>query len=166
MARATGHVFNPFGEDYGIVQAAGMEMLERDENEELVNDLIDYAHQFIGTRYRRAGRTPGGFDCSGFTYYVFSQFGYTLNPSSRSQFLQGEPIDSKFNVVPGDLLFFSGRSGGKTIGHVAIAIDVDYETGEITFIHASSTNGITTDTTNSAYYSRRYLGARRVIGME
>lgn len=165
-ARATGHVFNPFAEDYGIVQAAGMELLEMGENDELINDLIDYAHQFIGTRYRRGGKTPGAFDCSGFTYYVFSQFGYTLSPNSRTQALQGEAVSDKYNVIPGDILVFSGRRGGSIVGHVGIAIDVDYETGDITFIHASTSNGITIDNTSSAYYASRYLGARRIIGIE
>lgn len=127
-------------------------------------DMLDYARGFIGVRYRRGGKTPAGFDCSGFTGYVFRQFGYGIGASSRDQFKDGVIVDNN-DIQPGDLLFFTGRSvkSGR-VGHVAIAIDADGETGAISFIHASCSGGIRIDKTTDPYYARRYLGARRIIG--
>lgn len=149
----------------GLVQAAGMELLFEDTDTEqvsIVDDLINMAQSHLGTRYRSGGKTPAGFDCSGFTGYIFRQFGYELGASSRDQFNQGEQID-KEAVVPGDLLFFNGRAVGSRIGHVGIAISEPDENGVVTFIHSAFGGGIRIDKTSAPYYSRRYKGARRVI---
>lgn len=150
---------------FNIVPAAGMEILADEEETEsdIVDDLIDFAYSFMGTHYRRGGKTPKGFDCSGFTGYVFSQFGYNLNSSSASQFLQGEKIESREEIIPGDLVFFSGSAGGQRIGHVGIAIEVDYESGNVSFIHSAIGGGIKIDSTSEPYYAKRYKGARRII---
>lgn len=163
IARAATPSFNPFENDLGVVKAAGMELFDEEDNSEIIEDLIDFAFTFKGTRYRRGGKTPAGFDCSGFTRYIFGQFGIELNSDSRSQFLQGDPVDNALEVQPGDLLFFGGRAAGTIIGHVGIAVDVDYSTGKITFIHSSTSGGVKTDTTFDPYYSRRYRGARRIL---
>lgn len=154
---------NPFE----IVPAAGMEIFGNIEDPSadfaMIDDMLNYARKFMGVRYVRGGRSPKGFDCSGFTFYVYSQFGYTLSPSSSTQYTQGKQIKRE-EVQPGDLLFFTGRaSSSRRVGHVAIAIDADPESGEITFIHAART-GIKIDKITSQYYAKRYLGARRVIG--
>lgn len=150
---------NPFE----IVPAAGMEILELEEDgAEWAGDMIAFAKKFIGTRYRRGGKAPGGFDCSGFTSYVFSQFGFSLSPSSSGQYGQGEQIQ-RDEVSAGDLLFFTGRnSRNRTVGHVGIAIDNNPATGEITFIHAAISGGIRIDRISAPYYASRFLGARRV----
>lgn len=150
---------NPFE----IVPAAGMELLDLEEAApEWAADMIAFAKKYIGTRYRRGGKAPGGFDCSGFTSYVFNQFGFNLSPSSSGQYGQGEKI-SRDEVCAGDLLFFTGRnSRSRNVGHVGIAIDNDPLTGEITFIHAAISGGIRIDKVSAPYYSARFLGARRV----
>ncbi len=144
------------------VPAAGMEMLFGSEDSEMARDLIAFAKKYLGLRYRRGGKTPSGFDCSGFTGYVFGQFGYSLGASSRDQFRDGVEIEN-LDIKPGDLLFFNGRSVGKRVGHVGIAIANDAESGIVTFIHSSVTGGIRIDKTSDPYYSRRFLGARRVL---
>lgn len=154
---------NPFE----IVPAAGMEILGDIDGSSadfaMIDDMLDYARKFMGVRYVRGGRSPKGFDCSGFTSYVYSQFGYELSPSSSTQYTQGKKI-SRDEVQPGDLLFFTGRaSRSGRVGHVAIAIDADPVSGEITFIHAAR-SGIRIDRITAPYYAARYLGARRVIG--
>ncbi len=154
---------NPFE----IVSSAGMELLGNIDDGmadfAMIDDMLNYARKFMGVRYVRGGRSPKGFDCSGFTSYVYSQFGYTLSPSSSTQYTQGKQIKRE-EIQPGDLLFFTGRaSRSRQVGHVAIAIDADPESGEITFIHAART-GIKIDKITSEYYAKRYLGARRVIG--
>lgn len=152
--------------NFTISSAAGMELLMEEENEhiQLAQDILDYANTFIGTRYRRGGKSTRGFDCSGFTSHIFKEFGYSLGASSRDQYLQGTEIDQKSDIMPGDLLFFGGRAGGKRVGHVGIAIDYNPDTDEVTFIHSATSGGVRIDTTSAPYYKRRYIGARRVIG--
>ena len=125
-----------------------------------VNELLDEAFSHMGTRYRRGQSGPGGFDCSGFTSYVFKSMGIDLNRSSRGQFNQGNPVE-KDNLQSGDLVFFTSPGSGRSIGHVGIVVDVDTMKGSFNFIHASR-KGITVSSSNEAYYSNRYVGARRV----
>lgn len=131
-------------------------------NDELAGQIIEYAEQHLGRPYRSGAKGPSAFDCSGFTSYIFKNYGISLSPSSRTQYTQGTKID-KDEIRPGDLLFFGGRAGGKTVGHVALAVDVD-DNGRVKFIHAASKKGIRYDTyPDGGYYSKRFLGARRVI---
>lgn len=151
---------------YEIVPAAGMEIfgdIDDQADFAMIDDMLQYARKFMGTRYVRGGKSPKGFDCSGFTSYVFGQFGVSLSPSSSTQYGQGTKV-SKGEVQPGDLLFFTGRAANGRVGHVAIAIDADPVSGEVTFIHASTSGGVKIDKTTAPYYAKRYLGARRVIG--
>lgn len=130
-------------------------------NLQLVADLLNEANQYMGTRYMRGGKTPKGFDCSGFTSYVYRKFGFSLSASSSGQFGQGIEIPTD-EVRPGDLLFFKGRRS-RSVGHVAIAVNADPESGEITFIHAAVKGGIRIDRVSMPYYSQRFMGARRII---
>ncbi len=145
-----------------LLPLINQELSEDDENIQLITDLLEEAHRYIGTRYRRGGKNPGGFDCSGFTGYVFKQFGFKLGASSRDQFSQGNSIAND-EIQPGDLLFFKGRSA-RQVGHVGIAVSNDPATGEIIFIHSSTSNGVRLDRVSAPYYSRRFMGARRIIG--
>lgn len=139
----------PFASDEAVVTA---------------NNMLDLARTFMGLRYRYGGTTPKGFDCSGFTSYVFSQFGYDLERTSRGQYASNGEIVDQMQVQPGDLIFFTGRNSrsGK-VGHVGIVVDGDPVTGEITFIHSARTSGISIDTTNDPYYAKRFIGVKRVI---
>lgn len=131
-------------------------------NDELAEQIIDYATKYLGRPYRSGAKGPSAFDCSGFTSFVFSNFDITLSASSRTQYTQGEKIGVE-EIQPGDLLFFSGRRGGNTVGHVALAVEVD-DDGTVTFIHAANRGGIRHDTyPDGGYYSKRFLGARRVL---
>ncbi len=133
----------------------------------LANRMVDYAERFLGTRYRLGATGPSAFDCSGFTSYVYKKFGITINRTSRAQFLQGDKV-SVSNLRPGDLMFFSSRSSGRgNVGHVAMVVSVDRENGTCKFIHASVKRGVTYQTfPDNGYYSRNYLGARRILGTE
>lgn len=131
------------------------------EQQLITTNVIEYASTLIGRPYRRGAKGPSAFDCSGFTSYVFSRFDTRLDASSRSQYLQGEAVE-RDEILPGDLIFFSGRRSGKTVGHVGIAVDVDSE-GRVTFIHAATSGGVRLDRyPDGGYYSRRFIGARRV----
>lgn len=136
------------------------------DNQWLKDGLVDYAKNYIGTRYRHGAKGPNAFDCSGFTSYVFRKFGYQLSPASRMQGTQGEHVDLA-NVEVGDLMFFSGRRGGSTVGHVGMVVDVDRANGTLKFIHASTKRGVVIQNyPDGAYYSRHFLHARRVIDVE
>ncbi len=131
-------------------------------NDQLAGEIIDFAAKYLGRPYRLGAKGPSAFDCSGFTGYVFRSFGISLGASSRDQFKQGKSL-SLDQVRPGDLMFFAGRRGGSTVGHVVMAVDIN-DDGSIQFIHASTKKGITYGTfPDGGYYSKRYLGARRII---
>lgn len=135
------------------------------EFEDLVAEMTDFAASFLGTRYRLGASGPGRFDCSGFTSYVFKKFGFAINRDSRSQFTQGEKV-AEGDLRPGDLMFFSSRSSGKgRVGHVGMVVDV-YPDGSCKFIHASTKQGVVYQNfPDGAYYSRHYIGAKRIVGV-
>lgn len=130
---------------------------------QLIDDMKGFAASFLGTRYRLGASGPSRFDCSGFTSYIYRNFGYELNRDSRSQYTQGQKVE-RDELRPGDLLFFSSRSSGKgRVGHVAMVTEVNAD-GSCTFIHASTAKGVTYQKfPDGAYYSNHYLGARRII---
>ena len=129
--------------------------------------MVDYASKFIGTRYRSGASGPSAFDCSGFTSYVYKNFGITLSRSSRTQYLEGEKVSIN-NVKPGDLLFFSSRGSGRgRVGHVAMVVSVDNEAGTCRFIHASTKRDVVYQNfPDGGYYQRNFIGARRIIGTD
>ena len=120
-------------------------------------ELIAYAKKFIGTAYHYGKASPEeGFDCSGFTQYVFSHFGYSLNRSSAAQMKNGVSV-SYSELIPGDLVFFS--RAGYAVGHVGIYI------GDGKFIHSPHTGDyVKISEMSESYYQTRYVGARRVLG--
>lgn len=131
------------------------------ETDELLTDLLSEARSHMGKRYSRGSKGPNAFDCSGFSSYVYRQFGYSLSPSSRDQYNQGEKVDRK-ELRKGDLVFFKGRSIKGGVGHVGIVVEAD-EKGNFTFIHAATSKGITISNINEPYYSSRFVGGKRVV---
>ena len=129
----------------------------------LIADLLDYASKFKGVRYRLGATGPNRFDCSGFTSYVFSKFGYKLSRVSREQVNNGKII-AKNELQPGDLVFFNGRRAGSSrIGHVGIVTAADNEKETFEFIHASISQGVVVSKSTETYYDKRYVKACRVI---
>ena len=131
------------------------------ETEELLSDLLSEARSHLGKRYSRGSKGPNAFDCSGFSSYVYRQFGYSLSPSSRDQYGQGEKI-SRTELRKGDLVFFKGRSTSGGVGHVGIVVSAD-EKGNFSFIHASTSRGITISNCSEPYYASRFVGGKRII---
>lgn len=129
----------------------------------LGEDIIQDALAYMGTRYRSGGMSPAGFDCSGFTSYVFKKNNVSLLRDSRSQYTQGTAIRDISDLRAGDLVFFGGR-GARGISHVGIVMSVNPDGRSFKFVHSSSSQGVTVSNSNEAYYSRRYVGARRVLG--
>lgn len=127
----------------------------------IVDELLEFALDHQGIPYRHGACGSGAFDCSGFTSYVFREFGISLSRTAGGQFKNGTKVD-KSNEMPGDLVFFSGRKGGSRIGHVGIVLESTGGTG-FYFIHASCRRGITVSHSSETYYRRRYLSACRII---
>lgn len=110
-----------------------------------------YAQQFLGCAYKYGGTSPSGFDCSGFTQYVYKNFGVTLNRTAAAQYSNGTAVT---DLQPGDLLMF----GKPSINHVGIYI------GGNQFIHAANpSKGVRIDSISSSYYKSNYRGARRIF---
>ncbi len=117
--------------------------------------LVGTALALRGTPYRNGGTDPQGFDCSGFTQYVFSQYGLSLPREVREQFRVGKSVKTD-DLAPGDILFFTTTDPGPS--HVGIAIGGDQ------FVHAPSSTGVVrVERLTSSYWSPRYLGARRIV---
>lgn len=115
--------------------------------------IASYAEQFLGTPYVYGGRSPEGFDCSGFASYVYSHFGIEIPRAADEQYYYGASVTQ---LIPGDLVFFTTYMEGPS--HTGIYI------GDNCFIHSSSSGGQVIITSLSEnYYSERYLGARRVL---
>ena len=128
-----------------------------DANASKASQVVSLAMSFVGSRYVYGGSSPStGFDCSGFTSYIYRQFGVSLYRSSTEQVKNGTPID-KSQLQPGDLLLFRYH-GSSTCGHVGIYI------GGGQFVHAAnSRQGVRVDALSSSYYASNYYGARRVL---
>lgn len=117
-------------------------------------DVVSFACRFVGYPYAWAGKDPStGFDCSGFVWYVYSQFGYDLNRVAAAQAQNGLHVDAS-DLRMGDILCF--YTYGSNIGHSGIYI------GNGRFIHAanSASGVVITDLDSYAY---RYFEARRII---
>jgi cell wall-associated NlpC family hydrolase len=116
--------------------------------------LVGTALALRGIPYRDGGSDPSGFDCSGFTQYVFAQHGLVLPREVRDQFRLGKAVKPE-ELAAGDVIFFTTTGPGPT--HVAIAIGGDQ------FVHAPSTTGVVrVERLGSSYWAPRYLGAKRI----
>ncbi|MBW4085178.1 C40 family peptidase [Paenibacillus sp. S150] len=108
----------------------------------------------IGTTYKFGGTSTNGFDCSGFTSYVFKSIGLTLPRTSKAQFKVGTSV-SRSNLRSGDLVFFNTFGSG--VSHVGIYV------GNGKFAQSSTSRGVTITSLSEAYWANRYVGAKRVM---
>jgi cell wall-associated NlpC family hydrolase len=120
--------------------------------EKLIMEIIKY----LDTPYKYGGSTLNGIDCSAFTQSVYQDaLNINLNRTARDQFTQGKII-SKEELQFGDLVFFNTRRRVRP-GHVGIYI------GEGLFAHASTKGGVMISSLDEDYYSKRFMGARRIV---
>jgi len=132
---------------------------QKKEDEKIIRvQILNEARAHSGTKYRSGGKTPAGFDCSGFTGYVFRQHGITLNASSRTQAKQGKKVDIG-KARPGDLVFFGTAF---KINHVGIVSQ--NKNGKLSVIHSTNSQGIVEDDISQIiYWKKRLKFARDVI---
>jgi cell wall-associated NlpC family hydrolase len=118
--------------------------------------IASMAQKYIGYSYVYGASGPNAFDCSGFSRYIYGQFGYSLSHSATAQLSYGYYVGLN-DLQPGDLVFFRhGISSGAS--HVGIYI------GNGQFVHASTAQtGVRTDSLYSDYYSGCFIGGRHVV---
>jgi cell wall-associated NlpC family hydrolase len=116
--------------------------------------LVETALALRGVPYRNGGADPMGFDCSGFTQYVFAQAGIALPRDVHDQFTRGMSVKPG-ELSPGDLVFFRTIGPGAT--HVGVVVNSDW------FVHAPSSTGVVrVERLSASYWSTRFVGARRI----
>ena len=126
-------------------------------NSSVGQQIADLAKSFVGYRYVYGEESPSkGFDCSGLVYYCYGQFGYKLARTASKQYANHGTSVAKSDLRAGDLVFFSSSGNGVT--HVGIYI------GNGDFVHAStSKTGVIISSLDSAYYTRVWYGAKRIV---
>ena len=148
--------------EYGTEGYIRSDFLDLTESSSSNSDIAATAKQYLGTGYVYGGASPRGFDCSGFTMYVYSQHGYSLHHSATSQWQSGlgTRVYSISELQPGDLVFFNdpSRNAGKACSHAGIY------TGDGQFIHSSSSRsgGVIVSSLTSGYYNTYFVGGIHV----
>ena len=129
------------------------------ENLSKADFLIGKASEHIGTRYRRGGTSPGGFDCSGFMLHTFKSIDLSLPRTSHEMGDYGQRVE-KSQAQKGDLIFFATFGKGR-ISHVGMITEVLDD--EIKFIHSSTSQGVMVSSTKEDYYARSFVKINRVL---
>ena len=148
--------------EYGTEGYIRSDFLDLTESSSSNSDIAATAKQYLGTGYVYGGASPRGFDCSGFTMYLYSQHGYSLPHSATSQWQSGlgTRVYSISELQPGDLVFFNdpSRNAGKACSHAGIY------TGDGQFIHSSSSRsgGVIVSSLTSGYYNTYFVGGIQV----
>lgn len=129
------------------------------KHENIVNDLIETATDNVGVRYKAAGSTKAGFDCSGLVFYTFEKENIKLPRSSYEQSKIGRII--KFDDArKGDLIFFKTNKS-RQINHVGLITQINRE--EIKFVHSSTSKGVIISSTKEPYYKSSFVQVNRIV---
>ncbi len=122
---------------------------------EVGRSVSELALSFLGVRYRNGGDDPaGGFDCSGFVWYLFGRRGLTVPRTVGDQYQAGRQVDTA-DARTGDLVFFN--TTGVSPSHVGILLEGDR------FVHAPSTAGeVRVERLTARYWAGRFVGVRRL----
>ena len=137
---------------YGLL--LGKNMVSAGKGNPKTQQIINTSLQYLGVPYKFGGTTPKGFDCSGFTQYVFSKNGISLPRAADIQYKTGKAV-ARNELRQGDLVFFTTYESGAS--HVGIYTDGGR------FIHASSSKGVMISRLDDVYWKPRYVGAKRMV---
>lgn len=132
----------------------------KNKSSQQVAKILSDAENYLGVPYKFGGTTSSGFDCSGFVLKVFEENNLKITRRTTEQAKEGIEISLK-ELKKGDLLFFA-TTGGKRVSHVGIVHTIK-NSGEIQFIHASTSKGVIISSLNENYWNKAFLFARRVI---
>jgi cell wall-associated NlpC family hydrolase len=119
--------------------------------------LSEAVNSGLGSPYKWAGTTEKGFDCSGYSSFVFAKFDIKLPHTSKGQAQYGTKVD-KADLRAGDLVFFN--TDGTGISHVGVYV------GNGEFYHSATGKGVIVTKMSDSYYVKRYVTARRVLSDE
>lgn len=147
--------------EYGTEGYIRSDFLDLTSSNSSSSGIVDSAMQHLGTRYVYGGSSSSGFDCSGFTMYMYQQLGYSLPHTATGQWQSGigTKVYSIGELQPGDLVFFNdpSRNAGKACSHAGIYI------GNGQHIHASSSkSGVVISDLTSGYYNKYFIGGIHV----
>lgn len=124
------------------------------------DQIINTALTFSGVRYKFGGTTRKGMDCSGLLYVSFADHDIQLPRTSYHMAAEGIRIKVK-DVQKGDLLFFKTSRGSKRINHVGMVVAI--ENDDITFIHASTSRGVTVSSLRDGFWNNAFVKATRIL---
>lgn len=137
------------------------ERKETKENQKLADNIIDSASENLGVRYKTAGTTTNGYDCSGLVFSTFSRYDIALPRTSFDQSKQGTLIGRNLKEArKGDLIFFKTNSRSQ-INHVGIVIEVNDD--EVKFIHTSTSKGVIISSIKEPYYQKTFVQLNRIL---
>jgi murein DD-endopeptidase / murein LD-carboxypeptidase len=123
-------------------------------------DIIDFARQFEGVRYKAGGTTKAGMDCSGLVFETFKAFNIFLPRISRDMAKEGDKVLIE-NVKKGDLLFFKTNSKRNVISHVGLVVTA--LPGNVEFIHSTTSQGVIISSLAERYWYYSFVEARRML---
>jgi len=122
--------------------------------------VIAKARSYTGTPYKWGGTTSKGMDCSGLLLNSFKAIDYKIPRTSAEQKKIGARV-SKNEIAKGDLIFFATSKKKRKVTHVGLVTSV--KGGDVIFIHASSSKGVTESRLSNSYWKKRFKQARRVL---
>ncbi|WP_317197175.1 C40 family peptidase [Algoriphagus marincola] len=122
--------------------------------------VISTAKSYYGTPYKFGGTTRAGMDCSALLFHSFYSVGINLPRMSADQAKKGVKVNTR-DLKPGDVLFFATSRRKKRVTHAGIVTEVNR--GDIRFIHASTSLGVSEDYLSNRYWNKAFLFARRLL---
>jgi cell wall-associated NlpC family hydrolase len=126
----------------------------------MASDIVNYAKQFEGVKYKFGGTTKRGMDCSGLIYESFKAYNVLLPRISRDMANQGEKVKLD-DVQTGDLLFFETSKKRHVISHVGLVVTA--LPGNIEFIHSTTSQGVIISSLAERYWYFAFVEARRMF---
>jgi cell wall-associated NlpC family hydrolase len=122
-------------------------------------EVLERANEYYGVKYRMGGNSRAGIDCSGLVVKAFESTNIKLPRTSVEMSRMGRRLQN-YEVRKGDLIFFKTR-GGRNVNHVGLV--VENKDGEIKFIHASNSQGVTLSSLNETYYQKSFSHCNRIL---